>query len=267
METLLKEQAVSIGKRRMLDRLVRQGFFPIFVKDEEIDSCLLVESAVEAGCTILEYTCRRKDARTIIPWIKREFPHVAILGASLVDAPRASSFLQSARSNFITVDEMVDLGVDGLISFMRFRPETYDRYGGDLVLIPGVHSYNEALDELEKGADFIKLAGNTPWGAGILSSAVEATHGLFPTLVTGGCSLKTIPGFVQAGAVLIATGFDVILQDHINAGNLITREVVVGSTKEILDTFRQARSIHQPDLFNAAETGSENLLASGGWIN
>ncbi|MGH9844336.1 MAG: hypothetical protein ACREEM_36905 [Blastocatellia bacterium] len=266
METLTEERVTSSAKRQVRDKLVRQGFIPIFV-DDDLDSHLLVESAVEAGCTVLEYTCRRQDARTIIPWIKREFPHVAVAGASLVDGARASSFLSQTRPNFTTVDEMAELGVDGLVSFTRFRPETYSRYGRDLVMIPGVNSYNEALDELEKGADFIKLQGNTPWGADLVSSAVTPTHGLFPTLVTGGCSIETIPDFIRAGAVLVGTGFNVILKDEIEAGKAITRAAVISALRHMLSTVRQARSSYQLEFYQAVEKGGENPLAIGGWFS
>src|SRR6476660_7295449 len=97
------------------DKVVRQGFLPIFV-DDDWDSRTLMLGAIESGCTVVECSCRRKDARTLIPWIKREFPHVIVLGATLVDGPRASSYLMKTRPHFISVEEMVDLGVDGLVS-------------------------------------------------------------------------------------------------------------------------------------------------------
>ena len=266
MERLTEERVTSGAKGQARDKLVRQGFIPIFV-DDDLDSRLLVESAVEAGCAALEYTCRRADARTIIPWIKREFPHVAVLGASLVDGARAASFLSQTRSHFTTVEEMAELGVDGLVSFMRFRPETYRRYGGELILIPGVHGYNEALDELEKGADFIKLPGNTPWGAGLLSSAVDVTHSLFPTLVTGGCSMEMIPEFIRSGAVLIGAGFGMILKDEIKAGRAVSRKDIIPAIRRMLSVVREARGAHQPEFYQAIEQGRENPLAAGGWIS
>lgn len=274
MEPLTEERVTSTAKRQARDKLARQGFIPIFVNDD-LDSRLLVESVVEAGCMALEYTCRRDDARTIIPWIKREFPHVAVLGASLVDGARAASFLSQTRPNYTTVDEMVELGVDemvelgvdGLVSFMRFRPETYLRYSNDLILIPGVHGYNEALDELEKGADFIKLQGNTPWGAGLLSSAVDVTHGLFPTLVTGGCSMETIPDFIRSGAVLVGAGFNVILKDEIKAGRATSREAIIPAIRRMLSVVRESRGIHQPEFYQAVEKGIANPLAIGGWVS
>src|SRR5690606_4518040 len=111
------------GKFAALNRIVAQGFVPIFVNDTH-DSRELLAAAVEAGCNAVEYSCRRPDAREMIPWIKREFPHVVVMAATLMDGPRMERFLSRHRRGFLTVDEAVDLGADALVSFLRFRPET-----------------------------------------------------------------------------------------------------------------------------------------------
>jgi 2-keto-3-deoxy-6-phosphogluconate aldolase len=162
---------------------------------------------------------------------------------------------------------MVDLGADGLVSFMGFRPETYARYGAKVLMIPGVKTYNEALGQLELGADFIKFPGNSPWGAGLLSSALSATHGLFPVLVTGGCTLEKIAEFIKSGAVLLASGFDVILKSKALDEETVTRKLLVWAVRGMLSEVRQARSLYQPRLYEAVETGADNPLSAGGWIS
>ena len=235
-------------KQKTKNQLVRQRFMPIFIHDD-LDSKMLVAGAVEAGCMVLEYTCRRHDAREIIPWIKREYPHVAVFGASLVDGPKSSLFLSKHRPNFITIEEIVDLGVDGLISFLKFRPETYERYTNDLVMIPGVHTYNEALEQLELGADFVKILGNTPYGAKIISFGRKATHELFPIMITGGMTEKTIPQFIKEGATLVTAGFDVILKKEIEKGEGITQQVVSAAVKRYIDATRESQRRYWPEYY------------------
>ena len=65
MESDIASRPVA-SKQAVKDDLVRQGFLPIYVHDD-LDSRVLVEGAIEAGCRVLEYTCRRHDAREMIP--------------------------------------------------------------------------------------------------------------------------------------------------------------------------------------------------------
>ena len=256
---------VASDKSQLRDRLARQGFIPILVNDD-LDSHLLVEGAVEAGCTVIECSCRRKDARNIIPWIKREFPHVSVLGATLIDGDRISSFLCNTRPHFISVEEMVNLGADGLVSFLQFRRETYFKYGERLIMIPGVGGYNEAIEQLEMGADLVKLQGATAWDVTHLAVAATLTHGAFPILISSNVSLETIPGFVRSGAALIGTGFNIILKDEIGLGKPITISVITTAVTRMHSAVRQARSIYQKEFYDAVEVGEENPLSRGGWI-
>jgi len=264
-ELEIRIDGVASDKSQLRDRLVRQGFIPILVNDD-LDSCLLVEGAVEAGCTVIECSCRRKDARNIIPWIKREFPHVSVLGATLIDGIRIPSFLCNTRPHFISVEEMVNLGADGLVSFLQFRRETYLSHGERLIMIPGVGSYNEALEQLEMGADIVKLQGGMALDATLIAAAATLTHGAFPILISSNVSLETIPGFIKSGAALIGTGFNIILKDEIGLGKPITTSLIAAAVTRMHSAVRQARRIYQKELYDAVEVGEENPLSRNGWI-
>ncbi|MBM3855991.1 MAG: hypothetical protein FJ399_23025, partial [Verrucomicrobia bacterium] len=137
-------------KSAALDAIVGQGFVPILVPDRH-DPRRLAEAAVAAGCRAIEISCRRPDAREMIPWVKREFPGLVVLAATLMDGPRTERFLGQHRPGFLSVDEAAGLGADALVSFLRFRPETYAKYGRECVMIAGVGTPNEALEQVELG--------------------------------------------------------------------------------------------------------------------
>jgi 2-dehydro-3-deoxyphosphogalactonate aldolase len=200
-----------MNKSEKIKILEEQSFIPIMVKDD-YDSKMLVEAIVEAGGKVIEYTCRRPGAREMIPWIRKNFPDMLIMGASLVDSNRAEKELSVRYDNFIPVDEMVDLGVDGLISIMRFSSDTYKKYAKDLIMIPGVETHNEALEQYELGADFIKFLGTNPWDVNFIKYFHAASHGLFKYLVTGGITPERMQEYKDAGATLFAAGFDLTLK-------------------------------------------------------
>jgi hypothetical protein len=54
-------------------RVHQQGFMPIFVEDGR-DARIEVEACVAAGMKAIEFTLRRRDAKELIPWIRREHP-------------------------------------------------------------------------------------------------------------------------------------------------------------------------------------------------
>ena len=264
MESDIASRPVA-SKQAVKDDLVRQGFLPIYVHDD-LDSRVLVEGAIEAGCRVLEYTCRRHDAREMIPWIKKSFPRVAVVGATLVDGPRAEAHLQGRRANFLTIDQMVDLGVDGLVSFLRFRPETYEKYGRDLVMIPGVGTPNEGLEQLELGADFLKFTVGKPAGSDLVLSLRTGTHECLPIMVTSGLTPGKIPQFIQAGIVLCSAGFDLTLKEEREKGRPLTTRVVAARVRASLEAVAEARREHQPELYEAIKAGGENPLAAGPWV-
>lgn len=245
------------------DKIVRQGFIPIFVKDD-LDSKLLVESAALAGCRAIEYTCRRTDAATMIPWIKREFPEIAIMAATLVDGPNTQAFLKQHREGFMTVDEAVDLGADALVSFMRFRPETYQKYGNHCVFVPGVATQNEALDQMELGADLIKTTVNTTTGREFVTTSSAVTHHSIPFFISGGVRADNIESYIKAGVVVATAGFDVLLADTdpndlVNSGRR--------SIEAMIATTQAARARHQPAFHAAVQTGTPPPFSAGPWFH
>lgn len=253
------------SKQANRDAVIRQGFLPIYVHDR-FDSRTLIEGAIEAGCTVLEYTCRRHDAREMIPWIKKEFPHVAVFGATLVDGPRVEKHLKKTTPNFIPVAEMVDLGVDGLVSFVRFRPETYEHFGEHLVFIAGVSTANEALDQLELGADLVKMAVGTQSQIDVFRTSRAAVHHAYPVMVTSGVTVEKAAECIRDGAVLTSAGFDLTLKDMMDKPEQVTKQIVADRMKAYLDAVRVAREKSQPAFAKAVADGVENPLQAGPWV-
>ncbi len=264
----MSNSTAALSRRQQVkDNLVRQGFLPIFVHDQH-DSRTLIEGCLDAGCTVLEYTCRRHDAREMIPWIRKTYPDIGVVGATQLDFPNVAKFLSATRPHFTTVDEMMALDVDGLVSFMRFRPETYARHADRAVMIPGVDTPNEALEQMDLGADFVKVPGRSPLDTGVVTRLMTPTHSVVPTMVSGGMSKDRIPSFIAAGAVLVSAGFDLTLKADVDAGRTIDRKLVAERMSELMAVVAAARQKHQPKLYEAVQTGQPDPLAvTGFWPN
>ena len=264
--TMTATKTNTTNKQLVKDNLVRQGYIPIYVHDDQ-DSETLIEGAVEAGCMVLEYTCRRHDARQMIPWIKKEFPHVAVLGATMIDGSRTTAFLSKRHANFMTINEMVDRGVDGLVSFLRFRPQTFERHSDQLVMICGVSTPNEGIEQLELGADFLKVGVGSSAGADMVVDCRVATHFCLPFFVTGGMTAERTAQLIEVGAVLTSAGFDLILKGDIDAGTRITTKLVSKRIQDLVAAVDNARKQYQPQFHAAVHDGRNNPMSAGPWVS
>ncbi len=189
-----------------------QGFIPIFV-DDDLHTNLLLEACLEAGFSVIEYTLRRRDAHRMIPWIRKNYPELYLLVGSTIDDDR---IVERARrqglQQLMTLDELADIGVDGLVSMHGFSEETIRKFCGSHLMIPAAFTPTEALRQFASGAHFIKVLGPSLDAVRLIRGG--PTFGYCPVMVTGGMTSERIPEAVRAGAILTGTGFDVILQNN-----------------------------------------------------
>jgi len=186
-----------------------QAFVPIFVHDDR-DSQLLVEACVEAGCRVIECTQRRKDAPTLIPWIRRQFPELRVLAGSTLENDTVVSQTRRRHSQLRTLDELAELGVDGFVSLVGWQPDRIRKYAATHLVIPAAMTVNEAYQQSAAGAHFIKLIG--PELDLVRLCRNEATFGFCPLFMTGGMTTERIPEAMAAGVMVVGSGFDLMLK-------------------------------------------------------
>jgi 2-keto-3-deoxy-6-phosphogluconate aldolase len=224
-------------------RLVHeQGFLPIFT-DDAFDSRLLVEACVLAGCRTIEYTLRRRDAHIMIPWIRQQYPDLRLLVGSTLDGDPLVHHARILHPQLLALDELAEIGVDGFVSFVGFRPETIARYASSQLIIAPVSTMSEAHIAITAGAHFTKVIGPNLNLVSTLRN--DATFGFCPIMVTGGMTLERIPEATQAGAVLCGAGFDLIL----NGASLVSSaQHVAEILAKYIDTTQRARDLKWPEL-------------------
>lgn len=194
--------------------LHRQGFVPIFVRDE-LDAVMLTEAAVEAGAVAVEITCRRPDVVEEIRRIRKQFPDILVMVGSIVDDGPMLEHLKRRRPDMPSIDELIGLGVHGFVSFMPISIDTIARVSETHLIAPGVETMREGVAAAEAGAQFVKYFSTAALGGpdrvALLNSA--ATFGLLPTFITGGVTLERVGAFIEAGASLLGSGWDLILSN------------------------------------------------------
>jgi 2-keto-3-deoxy-6-phosphogluconate aldolase len=117
------------------------------------------------------------------------------------------------------------------------------KYAPTHVIMPTAMTVTEALLQTSWGAHFQKLMG-TDIGF-IKRCRGDAAFDYCPIIVTGGQTPATIPATIQAGAMMIGTGFDLTLKGQpADVGVPKITEVM----KQYLQVSQQARAQTWPDL-------------------
>jgi 2-keto-3-deoxy-6-phosphogluconate aldolase len=235
--------------QKVYQEFYRQAFIPILVNDG-LDAKLQVEACVQAGFKVIEYTQRREDLKTILPWIQKTYPDLYVIIGSTMDNDLIVKSQQRQFPHLLTLEELAELNVHGFISMLKYSTSTIQQYRNTHLLIPCASTTNEAYDLLSDGAHFIKVLGPDLTFVKRISSA--PLFKFCPLFVTGGMDLERIPLAIEAGAMFIASGFDLMLKDQDN----ITVESVCGILKKYQTTVISARAALYPEMTEALDKGT-----------
>jgi 2-keto-3-deoxy-6-phosphogluconate aldolase len=232
-----------MGQLQSTYRMIhQQGFLPIFVEDD-FDSKQLVEACVLAGCKGIEYTLRRRDAHIMIPWIREHYPDLRLLVGSTLEGNAIVEYARLKYPQLMTLDELASIGVDGFVSMVGFGPETIMQYASEHLVVAPVSTMYEAHRAIEAGAHFSKVVG--PKLDLVRYLRAEPAFDFCPIMVTGGMTVERIPEAVEAGAVLIGSGFDLILK---GAPRDISVSEAAEAIRRYLEVTCQARDQKWPML-------------------
>lgn len=231
-----------------------QGFLPIFTKNS-LDSRMLVEACVEAGMMAIEYTLRRPDVIEMIPWIRREFPHLKLIIGSVLDDDQIVKQLRRKNPQLRTISELVDMGVDGLVSVFGWDYDNIHKYSQTHLVIPRGDSPSHAYRQMAAGAHFIKYID--PDLSTLEGFLQQASFGACPLVCTLNMDLERIHQAIDGGVVLAGGGFSTILDgalaDH-------TQQQIVAKLHEHVIAVQQARCNKYPQLRSLSEADDSEWL-------
>ena len=218
-----------------------QGFIPIFTNDS-MDSRMLVEACLEAGFKGIEYTLRRRDAHTMIPWIRKEYPDLYLLAGSTLDSDAVVCAMRKKHPQLLTLRQLADMGVDGFVSMVGWSTESIRKYAATHLVMPAAGTVTEAFGHLSAGSHFVKLPGtNLPLAK---TCRMAAAFDSCPILLTGGITRERVAECVDCGGVTIGSGFDLML----DRGTDYSKAQIVKVLKGYLDAVAEARAKKWPEM-------------------
>ena len=226
-----------------------QGFVPIFVRDE-FDSRELIEACIETGIKVIEYTLRRSDAAEMIPWIRKNYPDLYLVVGSTLDDEGIVQKMRGRHPQLMTLQQLADAGVDGFVSMLGWSLESIRKYSPTHLVIPSAHTATQAFLQTGAGAHFQKLSGTNL--DLVKQCRMPPTFEFCPVFVTGGVTTERMRDAMEAGAILLASGFDVLLKGR--PTDIGVKEIAEALTLYV-ETAQEARRAVWPEV--AAAVGAD----------
>jgi 2-dehydro-3-deoxyphosphogluconate aldolase/(4S)-4-hydroxy-2-oxoglutarate aldolase len=230
-----------------ITRLLRDGFILVFNQDK-LDIVKTAEALMKAGVNNMEITCRINKPLEKLSRLRKELPDFAAGSASLIDSPAMLDVYNKAHPQdpLPSVQEVADAGACYLVSAINFRDESFEKFAGELPLIPGCGGVTEVVSQFSKGANLCKIfPAKQLGGPGFIKAIDPAIHKTISLVPTGGTNPTNIPDYIDVGVLVLGGSFSMIEkatmkkiideQDY----NLLAKELT--TIKHLIDSRRSEK--------------------------
>jgi 2-dehydro-3-deoxyphosphogluconate aldolase/(4S)-4-hydroxy-2-oxoglutarate aldolase len=201
-----------MDKKSTISTLLRDGLILVFNQDK-LDVVKTAESLIKAGVNNMEVTCRIKKPLEKLSRLRKELPDFAAGSASLIDSPNMLDIYNKAHPQdpLPSVTEVADAGACYLVSALKFRDESYEKFSGRIPVIPGCGSVTEIVSQYSKGANLCKIFPAKQLGGPAFVKAIDpAIHKTISLVPTGGTNAGNIPDYIDAGILVLGGSFSMI---------------------------------------------------------
>ena len=196
------------------------GIIPVVRATSSEEALAAVEAIREGGIPVLEITMTVPGAVQIIKTLTHRLGDTTLIGAGTVIDPDTARACVDAGASFI-VSPALDVPT---IEACRIL---------DVPIFPGAMTPTEVLTAWKAGADAVKIFPANAVGGATFLKSLKAPLPQIELIPTGGVSLKNAAEFIQAGALAIGVGADLVKGDAAS---------ITAKAREYAEAVRQARS-------------------------
>ena len=194
-----------MNKQDVLRRVAEVGLLPVVRASSAEEAMQVVEAIKAGGVPVLEITMTVPRAVRVIEQLTDTYGAEVLVGAGTVlDAETAracilagASFVVSPSLNVATI-------------------ELCRRYS--VAVMPGALTPTEVVTAWQAGADVVKVFPCGALGGAKYLKSLKAPLPQIEMIPTGGVSLKTAAEFIEAGALALGVGADLVDTKAIRAG-------------------------------------------------
>ena len=216
------------AKALVLNTLKGGGLVPVIRADSADVAVQVTGALVEGGIRTIEITMTVPDALLAIRSVASRFGQEILLGAGTVTDRRMAL-------------GALDAGAEFLVSPCLVPEVIASAHELGVAVLPGAMTPTEVFSAWSLGGDIVKVFPASHAGG---ASYLKALKGPFPQidlLPTGGVNLDTIPGFIEAGAVAVGVGGELVLKSAIAAGAF---DRITALARQYVEALGRAREAH-----------------------
>jgi len=211
-------------RQDVISKIAEVGVLPVIRAQSADEAIQVVEAIREGGVTVLEITMTVPGAIGVMEKLAARFSDVLIGAGTVLDAETARACML-AGARFV-VSPSLNLGTI----------EICKRYS--VAVMPGALTPTEVVTAWEAGADVVKVFPCGALGGASYLKSLKAPLPQIELIPTGGVSTKTGADFIQAGALALGVGADLVDLKAVREGKA---QLVVEKAREYVKIVREAR--------------------------
>ena len=210
----------EIGKR-----IVEVGIVPIVRATSAVQARQAAEAVCAGGISIVEVTMTVPGAIDVIKELVKSLGADVLVGAGTV-------------LDGETVQQCIDAGAEFIVSpgFDHGTIQQARRLGKPMMA--GALTPTEVIAAWRAGSDFVKVFPCGTVGGPKYIKALKAPLPQIPMIPTGGVNLNTAAEFIQAGAIALGVGAELVSPAALKSGDM---QAITETAQQFVRIVREAR--------------------------
>ena len=178
-------------------QLEAAGVIPVLRARSAAEALGVVEAMVAGGITVMEVTMTVPGAIHVLRELKRTYGSKLLLGSGTVTDQAECAATIEAGAEFVVSPSL--------------HPEVIaETKARGKVSMPGALTPTEVITAWRAGADFVKVFPCSAMGGASYLKSLKAPFPFLRLIPTGGVTLETAAGFLEAGACALGVGADLV---------------------------------------------------------
>jgi 2-dehydro-3-deoxyphosphogluconate aldolase/(4S)-4-hydroxy-2-oxoglutarate aldolase len=194
-----------MNKQEVLRRIAEVGVVPVVRASTAEEAVRVVEAIREGGVPVLEITMTVPRAVRVIEQLADRYGPEVVVGAGTVLDPETARACILAGAAFVVSPALNTATI-----------ELCRRYS--VAVMPGALTPTEVVTAWQAGADVVKVFPCNALGGAKYLKSLKAPLPQVEMIPTGGVSLQTAAEFIEAGALALGVGADLVDTKAIRAG-------------------------------------------------
>ena len=213
-------------KQKVYEKISVIGIVPVVRALSGAEACMAAEAVCRGGIPIVEITMTVPGAVDVIRELARSCGSEVLIGAGTVLNAEVARRCLDAGAEFL-----VSPGLHLKCVELAVKEET--------LVMAGALTPTEVMAAWEAGADIVKIFPCGQVGGAKYIKALKGPFPQIPFVPTGGVNLNTAAEFIEAGAIAVGIGGELVQADALKAKKT---EVIVENAKKFLAIVKETRA-------------------------